>query len=132
MKSRSPLLFVFHTVLLFCVPSSRKTQEGERLIGRRIETNFPFLIPTYSACAAKADPSLFFQPKTSLPQWKQRTWTDMILKFNNGHLVGIVIVRKVVESGVCQLFRSHLQVSWPGLEAGKTCILFFKLGENSC
>ena len=43
------------------------------------------------------------------------------------HLVGVVVIRKMVEPGLCQLLGSHVQVSRPIVETGKACILVLKL-----
>ena len=84
---------------------------------------------TYFSCAAQADPSLSFQSKTSPLQWKQVTWIIIsLLSKTSNHLVRALVHREVKEPGLGQLLRSHLQLSWPGGELGKSCRFFLELG----
>ena len=49
------------------------------------------------------------------------------LSYHLNHLVGMVVIRKMIEPGLCQLLGSHFQISRPIVEAGKACILVLKL-----
>ena len=49
------------------------------------------------------------------------------VRYHLNHLVGMVVIRKMIEAGLCQLLGSHLQISRPIVEAGKACILVLKL-----
>ena len=76
---------------------------------------------TYFSCAAQADPLLSFQPETWLLQWKQVTWIIIsLLSITEPHLVRVFVHREVVEPGLGQLLRSHLQLRRPEGETGKS------------
>ena len=46
---------------------------------------------------------------------------DYFAPHHSDHLVRVLVHREVVEPGLGQLLRSHLQLRWPGGETGKSC-----------